>query len=127
MKKTILFLLVILACQVMYAGTIDVNINEEPEKIELEEDDITKGNEPQRSMKIIEAYLNRNGLSVDFYLYNIGTATIRIVNSYGDIVSSVSSDTTLPVTLSIPLPDVEDEYIIEIVSHKFHAYGYFSL
>lgn len=111
----------------MSAETIYVNINHDPEKIELEEDDNNSEEERLRSIRLVEAYLNHDLLSVDVLLYNIGTATIRIVNSHGDIVSRVSSNTVLPVTLSIPLPNEDDEYILEIVSHKYYAYGYFIL
>lgn len=126
MKKTILFLLVILACQVMCAGTIDF-INEDPEKIELEEDDNKKGNDPQRSIQISEAFLNRTFLSLELKLYNIGIATIMIINSYGEVICSASSNTTLPVTLSLALPNIEDTYVLEIVSSNYSAMGTFCL
>ncbi len=39
MKKIILFLFVCFTFEVMYAGTKEVCLNQDPEKIELEEDD----------------------------------------------------------------------------------------
>ena len=114
-------------CNMSFSHVVQECNEEDPEKIELSQGDITKGESPQRTISYVDAFLIRTAFFVKLELCNIGYASIVLTNSSGDVVSRVTSDTTLPVTLSIPLPDVEDDYIIEIVSSKFRAYGYFSL
>lgn len=109
----------------MYAGTKEVCLNQDPEKIELEEDDFNNEEKPKRSIKIIEVYLNRISASVVSNLYNIGKVTVKIENSHGDIVGASSINTDFPVTLNISFPQVEDTYYIELSSPIYRAYGYF--
>ncbi|MBQ7019060.1 MAG: hypothetical protein IJN06_08710 [Bacteroidales bacterium] len=125
MKKIILFLFVCFTFEVMYAETKEVCLNQDPEKIELEEDDFNNEEKPKRSIKIVEVYLNRISASVVSNLYNIGKVTVKIENSHGDIVGASSINTDFPVTLNISFPQVEDTYYIELSSPIYRAYGYF--
>ena len=131
LMKTVLFFVITffaLSSNRLHAINTFLTDDENEEKIELVGNNLEK-NEEERSITsyFVDAKLYSMSTTVEVNLFGIGYANIILTNSSGDIVSRVTSDTTLPVTLSIPLPDVEDDYIIEIVSSKFRAYGYFSL
>lgn len=105
---------------------MDYADNREKEKIEIEGENSITGTKPERSTFVVEAYLYRVSSIVAVELYNIGTATVTIMNSAGEITCSTSANTALPVTLNLQLPG-EDTYFIEIASSEYYASGFFTL
>ena len=100
--------------------------HEEPEKIELTEKNTSDG-ERERGItnNTVQAFLIRDNAVVRANLHNIGTVTITISNSAGDVVCTTSVNTIIPVTLNLPLPK-EDSYFIEIFSVRYRASGFFN-
>lgn len=101
--------------------------NEEPEKIEITKR-VNNNKQEERTIQnyTVDAYLYRTSSALTVELFNIGTATITVMNSAGVIVSTSSTDTAVPVTLNLPLPG-EDSYFIEIISTRYYASGFFNL
>lgn len=127
MKKLILTLfLFISATGFIFASKVKIS-NEEKVKIELDEDNNKKGHTDERSALIVQAYVYSSASIVEVELFNIGTATVTITNSYGDIVCSTSANTSLPVVLSLAIPSEGDTYFIEISSASWYASGFFNL
>lgn len=127
MKKLFMSLIFVAIVQMIFANTNSSYIDEDPEKIDIECEDITKGEGHQRTVSIVSAYLNRASTSVDVTLYNIGTATVRILNSYGEVIGISIANTDFPVTVNLPIPPAESLYLIEIISSNYHAFGNFTL
>lgn len=131
LMRTILLFVIsffVLSGNRLYAINTFLTDEENEEKIELVGNNL-ENNEEERSISLryVEAKLYPMARTVELDLSGIGYVSVVITNSYGEIVSRVSTDTTLPVQLSIPLPDDDGGYIIEIVSSKYYAYGYFNL
>ena len=123
MKKIIL-LLFIITSSIGYSFGIP---NEEKEKIDIKNEGQKGNSELERTTFCVEAFVIKSSSVVEVELFNIGTATVTITNSYGDIVCSTSANTSLPVVLSLAIPSEGDTYFIEISSASWYASGFFNL
>ena len=126
MKKTILTSLLLFAISICNANQSFLT-KEDPDKIDLEKGHPGKESEHERTFYALDAYLYKATSIVEVELFNIGTATVTITNSYGDIVCSTSANTSLPVVLSLAIPSEGDTYFIEISSASWYARGFFNL
>lgn len=98
------------------------------EKIDLERENVeAKEHPPERSVYNIEAYIYRNSNILEFNLFNIGIASISVMNSSGELVFAQSVCTDMPVVLHCPLFSYTDSYLIEISSFRVNAIGYLNI
>ncbi len=58
-------------------------------------------------------------------LFDIGYATIYIVDSNNNIVGATSTDTDVPVTLEFDIQNTDATYYIYVYSNKWYAEGSF--
>lgn len=127
MKKLILTLFLLISVSgFILASSVNIS-HEEKEIIELDKGNKDKGSADERSALIVQAYVYSSASIVEVELFNIGTATVTITNSYGDIVCSTSANTSLPVVLNLAIPSEGDTYFIEISSANWYASGFFNL
>lgn len=128
MKRTLFIVTLLVLCIGCLQGkSLNFFGNEEPEKIELTRENKSDG-ERERGITntVVQAFLLKDLATIHVDLYNIGTATVTIMNSAGEITCSTSANTALPVTLNLQLPG-EDSYFIEIASSEYYASGFFTL
>lgn len=73
----------------------------------------------------IEAYYDRTREEVTFDLYNIGTATLYIIDSRGEIVDETTVETDVPTKayLSTSLAQ-RGEFMVAVCSEYIYAEGY---
>ena len=126
MKQIFLILLLAISTLEIAFPYSSGNRKEEKEKIDLSKDNSDKGHMPERTSSFVNAYIYSSSYIVEVELFNIGTTTVTITNSYGDIVCSTSANTSLPVVLNLAIPS-EGSYFIEISSASWYASGSFSL
>lgn len=128
MKHFIISLIAIIVCATnLQANAYSVKHTEsDPEEIDIGIENKEDPDKRERGIYSISSHLFRSSSTLTVELFNIGTATVTVMNSVGVIVSTLSTDTAVPVTLNLPLPG-EDSYFIEIISTKYYASGFFNL
>lgn len=88
---------------------------------------VTTGNDiptprPRSVQPIIAAALEENQLWIDFY-ESVGTVTITVKNSCGQVVCTYSCDTAYEPTVIMTVPTDADCYTFCIVGNQIEAYG----
>lgn len=75
--------------------------------------------------EIVKAYYDRTREEVTFDLYNIGTATLYIIDSRGEIVDETTVETDVPTKayLSTALAR-RGEFMVAVCSEYIYAEGY---
>lgn len=74
----------------------------------------------------ITAELDGNMLFISFQ-ESVGKVSIQVQNSFGQVVSSCSVDTTYEPMVMMNVPTNEDYYTIRIIGDQFEAYGEYNL
>ncbi len=128
MKKY--FTLIILALLAsMNFGHAEQQESNEKSRIEIERQNINTSNPFERSIftPIINAFLYPETKVVEIELYDLGEATIQIVDSLGNICIEDFTDTYIPATLLYDASNLNGTYYIVISSASCYAGGTFNL
>ena len=71
----------------------------------------------------VDAYVHPILGEVEVNLYNIGNATISLVNADGEVVDSAEVDTSIPSTMTLQMDGSSNIYYIVVTSPKIYAEG----
>ena len=80
---------------------------------------------PREMFPDVKAYYNGDTVYVD--LFETGPATVFVVDSFGQVVSSAVSEGFECESLSLPLPSSKGSYTLVIRGTYFYGGGIFSL
>lgn len=75
----------------------------------------------------LDAYVYPISGVVEVSLYNIGIATISLVNANGKVVDSTEVDTNIPTTVTLQTNDSSNAYYIVVSSTFIYVEGSFEI
>ena len=75
----------------------------------------------------LDAYVYPTSGIVEVSLYNIGDATISLVNANGEVVDTAEVDTSIPSTVTVQVDGSSNIYYIVVTSPKIYAEGSFEI
>lgn len=73
----------------------------------------------------VEAYVHPVSGEVEVNLYNIGDATVSLVNAKGKVVETLDVATNTPATVTLHVDDSSNTYYIVVLSPVVYAEGSF--
>ncbi len=125
MKNFIAIISLLLAGVVSAYGTTNSSNESDKDPIELKRGKNSETTNHERSIEcsIIEAYSYPESGMVEVTLYNIGVATICLIDSNNQTVCSETVGTDIVTTVYLTAPTVNGTYNIEITSSIWHAEG----
>lgn len=125
MKNFIAIISLLLAGVVSAYGTTNSSNESDKDPIELNKEDThdTTGQERSLEYSIIEAYSYSDNKIVEVTLYNIGCATVSLIDSNNQTVCSETVETEVATTLYLTAPTVNGTYNIVIASSNWYAEG----
>lgn len=122
--KKVLFIIILVISFCTFAYCFDASLLiEEKEKVDLEETP-KKDPEKERSLKIIECYLNRLENTIEVEYSGIGTPVVYILDINGNILSYHQSN-CISNNITISLPQTEGTYNVIIQSQVYYGIGVF--
>lgn len=115
----------------LFAGMVSVygmdNSSNDSEKVimEIDRTKINWSTDIERSIDFItiEAYAYPSQGLVEVALYNIGNASVRLINANGQVVSSDYVQTDTPITIYLDTLSTSGTYCLEIISDTWYAEG----
>lgn len=115
----------------LFAGMVSVygmdNSSNDSEKVimEIDKTKINWSTDIERSIDFItiEAYAYPSQGLVEVVLYNIGNASVRLINANGQVVSSDYVQTDTPITIYLDTLSTSGTYYLEIISDTWYAEG----
>ena len=75
----------------------------------------------------LDAYVYPTSGIVEVSLYNIGDATISLVNANGEVVDTAEVDTSIPSTVTLQVDGSSNIYYIVVTSPRIYAEGSFEI
>ena len=75
----------------------------------------------------VEAYVHPTSREVEVNLYNIGNATVSLINANGKVVDSTEVDTNIPSTVTLQVDGSSNVYYIVVLSPMIYAEGNFDI
>ena len=125
MKNFIAFISLLLAGVVSAYGTTNGSNESNKNSIELKREEGNVTNDRERSVEysVIEAYLYPGSGIVEVTLFNIGGATVSLIDSNNQIVCLETVETEVATTLYLTTPTVNGTYNIVIASSNWYAEG----
>lgn len=125
MKNFIAFISLLLAGVVSAYGTTNGSNESDKNSIELKrgKEDVTNDRERSVEYSVIEAYLYPGSGIVEVTLFNIGGATVSLIDSNNQIVCLETVETEVATTLYLTAPTVNGTYNIVIASSNWYAEG----
>ena len=75
----------------------------------------------------VSAHVHPVSEEVEVNLYNIGNATISLVNADGEVVDSAEVDTSIPSTVTLQVDESSNIYYIVVTSSTIYAEGSFDI
>lgn len=75
----------------------------------------------------VSAYVHPVSEEVEVNLYNIGNATISLVNADGEVVDTAEVDTSIPSTVTLQVDGCSNIYYIVVTSPTIYAEGSFEI
>ena len=75
----------------------------------------------------VEAYAHPTSGEVEVNLYNIGDATVSLVNANGEVVDTAEVDTSIPSTVTLQVDGSSNTYYIVVFSRSIYAEGSFEI
>lgn len=125
MKKVITIFTLLLAGVVSAYGTTNGSNESNKNSIELKREEGNVTNDRERSVEysVIEAYLYPGSGIVEVTLFNIGGATVSLIDSNNQIVCLETVETEVATTLYLTAPTVNGTYNIVIASSNWYAEG----
>ena len=90
---------------------------------------ITSTDTQERSLHYweLDAYVYPTSGIVEVSLYNIGDATISLVNANGKVVDSAEVDTNIPSTVTLQIDGSNNVFYIVVLSPMIYAEGSFEI
>ena len=115
----------------LFAGMVSVygmdNSSNDSEKVimEIDRTKINWSTDIERSIDFItiEAYAYPSQGLVEIVLYNIGNASVRLINANGQVVSSDYVQTDAPTVVYLDTFSTNGTFYLEIVSDTWYAEG----
>lgn len=128
MKKIIATMMLLMTANVSSIATAEDKNSSGPTRIEMDITN-TSSNEYERSTSIpvVEANFYFNIYEVAVSLYNIGDATVSLVNAEGEVVDTAEVDTSIPSTVTLQVDGSNNTYYIIVTSPTIYAEGYFEI
>ena len=125
MKKVITIFTLLLAGFVSAYGTTNSSNESDKDPIELDKKKTHESTGHERSLEysIIEAYSYSDNEMVEVTLYNIGCATVSLIDSNNQTVCSETVETEVATTIYLTAPTVNGTYNIVITSSAWYAEG----
>lgn len=75
----------------------------------------------------VSAYVHPVSEEVEVNLYNIGDATVSLVNANGEVVDTAEVDTSVPSTVTLQVDGSCNIYYIVVISPTIYAEGSFEI
>ena len=75
----------------------------------------------------VSAYVYPTSGIVEVSLYNIGDATISLVNAHGEVVDTAEVETSIPSTVTLQVDGSSNAYYIVVTSPTIYAEGCFEI
>lgn len=93
------------------------------------QESITSTDTQERSLHYweVDAYVHPTSGEVEVNLYNIGNATVSLVNANGKVVDSTEVDTNIPSTVTLQVDGSSNVYYIVVLSPMIYAEGNFEI
>lgn len=115
----------------LFAGMVSVygmdNSSNDSEKVimEIDKTKINWSTDIERSMDFttIEAYAYPSKGLIEVVLYNIGNASVRLLNANGEVLSSENVQTDTPIVIYLDTDSTSGTFYLEIVSDTWYAEG----
>lgn len=125
MKNFIAIISLLLAGVVSAYGTTNGSNESDKDPIELNKEKTNESTGHERSLEysIIEAYSYSDNEMVEVTLYNIGSATVSLIDSNNQTVYSETVETEVATTVYLTAPTVNGTYNIVIASSNWYAEG----
>lgn len=125
MKNFIAIISLLLAGIVSAYGANNSSNESDKDPIELDKEKTPISTNRERSVEysVIEAYLYPGSGIVEVTLYNIGGATVSLIDSNNQIVCLETVETEVATTLYLTAPTVNGTYNIVIASSNWYAEG----
>lgn len=127
MKKYFVIVSLLLVGVVSLYGVNEDEEKEEPKKVilEIDKNHVDGDNDVERSIEfpVIEAYAYPKFGIVAVTLHDIGDATVSLVDSNKNVVSSDFVDTSMPIIVYLDAHSTTGTYYIEVVAEKYYAEG----
>lgn len=125
MKKYFAIFALVFASVISAYGMGKFNSESRPIIIDMVTDQIKPGHNIERTMDftIIEACAYPSQGLVEVTLYNIGNASVRLVNSNGQVIGSDYVQTDTPITIYLDTLSTNGTYYLEIISDTWYAEG----
>lgn len=125
MKKVFAIFTLLLAGIVSAYGAANSSNESNKKSVELKRGrgDVTNDRERSVEYSVIEAYLYPGSGIVEVTLFNIGGATVSLIDSNNQIVCLETVETEVATTLYLTAPTVNGTYNIVITSSTWYAEG----
>jgi len=125
MKNFIAIISLLLAGVVSAYGTTNSSNESNKNSIELNKEKTHESTGQERSLEysIIEAYSYSDSGIVEVTLFNIGGATVSLIDSNNQIVCLETVETEVATTVYLTAPTVNGTYNIVIASSNWYAEG----
>lgn len=75
----------------------------------------------------VSAHVHPVSEEVEVNLYNIGHATVSLLNANGEVVDTAEVETSLPSTVTLQVDDSSNIYYIVVTSSTIYAEGSFEI
>ncbi len=75
----------------------------------------------------VSAYIYPASGVIEINLYNIGDATVSLVNANGEVVDTAEVETSIPSTVTLQVDGSSNIYYIVATSPKIYAEGSFEI
>ncbi len=125
MKKYFAIILLLFAGMVSVYGIDNSSNDSEKVIMEIDKTKINWSTDIERSIDFItiEAYAYPSQGLVEVVLYNIGNASVRLINANGQVVSSDYVQTDMLTTVYLDASSANGTYYLEIISDSWYAEG----
>lgn len=125
MKKYLAIFALVMASVISVYGMEKFNSESRPIIIDMVTDQIKPGHNIERTMDfiIIEACAYPSQGLVEVSLYNIGNASVSLINSKGQVVSSDFVQTDAPIVVYLDTFSASGTFYLEVVSDTWYAEG----
>lgn len=125
MKKYLAIFALVMASVISVYGMGKFNSESRPIIIDMVTDQIKPGHNIERTMDftIIKACAYPNQGLVEVTLYNIGNASVSLINSNGQVVSSDYVQTDAPTVVYLDTFSTSGTFYLEVISDTWYAEG----
>lgn len=113
----------------LFPSSIFCSFVKDEEKTQIDLTIEKPANENQRNLdpSYINAFLYPNSKDVEVELFNIGDATITILNQWGQVIASDFTTTDIPAIINLNLSSQKGTFCLIVSSSQAFAQGWFVL